>query len=518
MRSRAAWMMALALAWSVLGTPVPVRAQADYPNKTVTLVVPYPPGGGVDVLARVVAERLSGVLGHQVIVDNRVGGSGLVGTRTVIRSAPDGYTLFLGHTGSISINPVSMPTRLRSAQGLYRDRAVRLDAGRAARASVVRAQDHRRGGRVRKEGGRQAEHRYLGGRHRGYLSAELFKSITGVQATIVPYKGTAQLMNDLLGGHVPMRSACCRRRWAISRPVRSAASPCSTSSGSASCPISRPRMSRAAGFESVLHYGLLGPAGVPRPIVDKLNAAMKSVAMTDEVKKRINNEGGDPLTSTPGGICRRHRSGGAQVGRADQETQSQGGVMRVRPLPRRCSARSLFPAPLSPRTIPPGRSRWWCRSPRAAQRFPGAGGGGADEPHARPAGGGGEPRRGRRRHGRHPRGPRRPRPTATPSCSPTPARSRQPDALSQCRLRSAQGLRADRIDRCAAERADDPSIPADPLDRGAGRLRQGQSQQDQLRIRARHHRPHDHRTVREKRRLRDRPACPTRATAPRSAI
>src|SRR4029078_9690402 len=105
MRSRAAWVMALALAWSVLGTPVPVRAQADYPNKTVTLVVPYPPGGGVDVLARVVAEKLSGVLGHQVIVDNRVGGSGLVGTRTVIRSAPDGYTLFLGHTGSISINP-----------------------------------------------------------------------------------------------------------------------------------------------------------------------------------------------------------------------------------------------------------------------------------------------------------------------------------------------------------------------------------------------------------------------------
>src|SRR5262245_66627945 len=83
----------------------PVKAQ-DYPTKTVTLVVPYPPGGGVDVLARVVAERLSGALGHQVIVDNRVGGSGLVGTRATIRSAPDGYTLFFGHTGSISINPI----------------------------------------------------------------------------------------------------------------------------------------------------------------------------------------------------------------------------------------------------------------------------------------------------------------------------------------------------------------------------------------------------------------------------
>src|SRR4051794_10415202 len=106
MGSRAAGGMGLAaLVWSVLGLAVPASAQGDYPNKTVALVVPYPPGGGVDVLARVVAEKLSGVLGHQVIVDNRVGGSGLVGTRAVIRSAPDGYTLLLGHTGSISINP-----------------------------------------------------------------------------------------------------------------------------------------------------------------------------------------------------------------------------------------------------------------------------------------------------------------------------------------------------------------------------------------------------------------------------
>ena len=141
--------------------------RADYPNKTVTLVVPYPPGGGVDVLARVVAEKLSGVLGHQVIVDNRVGGSGLVGTRAVIRSAarrlhavPRPHRLDLDQPESLR------QLGLRSAQGLHRDRAVRLDAGRAARASVVRAQDHRRGGRVRQEGRRQAEHRHLGGRHR----------------------------------------------------------------------------------------------------------------------------------------------------------------------------------------------------------------------------------------------------------------------------------------------------------------------------------------------------------------
>src|SRR5262249_21397968 len=73
----------------------------DYPRRTVTLVVPYPPGGGVDAMARVVAEKLAGALGQQVVVDNRAGGSGLVGTRAFIKSPSDGYTLFLGHTGSI---------------------------------------------------------------------------------------------------------------------------------------------------------------------------------------------------------------------------------------------------------------------------------------------------------------------------------------------------------------------------------------------------------------------------------
>jgi len=81
----------------------------DYPTRTVTLIVPYPPGGGVDAMARVVAEKLAGALGQQVVVDNRAGGSGLIGTRVVIKSAPDGYTLFLGHTGSIAINPSSTP-------------------------------------------------------------------------------------------------------------------------------------------------------------------------------------------------------------------------------------------------------------------------------------------------------------------------------------------------------------------------------------------------------------------------
>ena len=295
----AAWILAFGLL--AAGAASPALAQGDYPNRTVTLVVPYPPGGGVDVLARVVAEKLSGVLGQQVIVDNRVGGSGLVGTRTVIRSAPDGYTLFLGHTGSISINPSLYshsgfdPRKDFTAIGLFASMPVALLAHPAFAPKTI--------GEVvafaKKEGGKMNIGTSAVGTG-GYLSAELFKSITGVEATIVPYKGTAQLMNDLLGGHVPVAfgvlppamgnlSAGTLRGIAILDKQRFSLLPDVPTSHESGLP----------GFESVLHYGLLGPAGLPKPIVDKLNAAMKAVAATDEVKKRINNEGGDAMTSTP---------------------------------------------------------------------------------------------------------------------------------------------------------------------------------------------------------------------------
>ena len=100
-----------------------IAAAADYPTRPITLVVPYPPGGGVDAMARVVAQKLSEAFKQQVVVDNRGGGGGTIGTRAVARAAPDGYTLLLGHTGTISINP-SLYVNLgyRPAQGLRADR------------------------------------------------------------------------------------------------------------------------------------------------------------------------------------------------------------------------------------------------------------------------------------------------------------------------------------------------------------------------------------------------------------
>jgi len=277
-------------------------AQAQsWPTRTISLVVPYPPGGGVDAMARVVAEKLSGALGQQVIVDNRAGGSGLVGTRAVARAAPDGYTLFLAHTGSISINPSLYanagfdPRRDFAPIGLIATMPVALLAHPSFPAKTI--------GDVVTIAKQEGAKLSIGTSAVGtgsYLSAELFKTLTNTDATIIPYKGTGQVMNDLLGGHVPIAfgvlppalgnlQAGSLRAIAVLSETRFSLLPDVPTANESGLP----------GFESVLHYGLLAPAGTPREIVERLNRELRALVTSEEVTKRIHAEGGDPLVSTP---------------------------------------------------------------------------------------------------------------------------------------------------------------------------------------------------------------------------
>jgi tripartite-type tricarboxylate transporter receptor subunit TctC len=292
---RAAVIAAVAMAF------FPVAQAQDYPTRTVSLVVPYPPGGGVDAMARVVAEKLGGLLGQQVVVDNRAGGSGLTGTRAFIKSPPDGYTLFLGHTGSISINPSLYananfdPRKDFAPIGLIASMPVALLAHPSFPAKTIVD--------VVTIAKREGDKFNIGTSAvgtGGYLSAELFKVITGIDAAIIPYKGTGQVMNDLLGNHVPIAfgvlppalgnlQAGTLRAIAVLSPTRFSLLPDVPTANESGLP----------GFESVLHYGLLAPVGTPRPIIDRLNAALRTLVETKEVKQRILAEGGDPLTSSP---------------------------------------------------------------------------------------------------------------------------------------------------------------------------------------------------------------------------
>ena len=288
----------LAFIFAVLASTVLAQ---DYPTRTVTLVVPYPPGGGVDAMARIVADKLSAALGQQVIVDNRGGGSGLVGTRAVIKSPADGYTLFLGHTGSISINPSLYanagfdPRKDFTAIGLIASMPVALIAHPSFPAKTV--------------GEAVALLKANPGKYNigtsavgtgGYLSAELFKSVTGVDAQIVPYKGTGGVMNDLLGGHVPLAFGVLPPALGnIQAGTLRAIAVLSSERFSLLPDVPTATESGLPGFESVLHYGVLGPAGMPRPIVEKLNTEINAGLNDPRIKSQFADLGSVtvPLTA-----------------------------------------------------------------------------------------------------------------------------------------------------------------------------------------------------------------------------
>jgi tripartite-type tricarboxylate transporter receptor subunit TctC len=275
-------------------------AAADYPARTINLVVPYPPGGGVDAMARVVAAKLTDALKQQVIVENRGGGGGTVGTRYVARAEPDGYTLLLGHTGTISINPslyVNLhidPRKEFAPIGLIASMPVALLAhpsfpAKTAAEFIALA---------KKEPGTLNLGTSAMGTG-GYMCAELFKSVAGVNVAVIPYKGTAPVMNDLLGGHVPIAfgvlppalgniQAGKLRAIAVTSLKRFSLLPDVPTFDESGLP----------GFEAVLHYGLLAPAGTPKPIIDRLSTELRKIAVFPEVQKQIQMEGGDALTST----------------------------------------------------------------------------------------------------------------------------------------------------------------------------------------------------------------------------
>jgi len=274
--------------------PRAAGAQA-YPSRPITLIVPYPPGGGVDAMGRLVAQKLSLALGQQFIIENRPGAGGVIGTRAAAKAAPDGYTLVM------MVSLISLPS---SGYDLNRDFA---PVGLIASTPIV-AMTHPSFpaksladviALAKKEPGKVT----LGTTPPptiNYIAAELFKSLSGAEMTIVSYRGTGPLTNDLVGGHVAIGfntippaigniEAGRLRAIAVAAPARTAALPDVPTAAESGLP----------GFEAVQYYGLSAPAGIPRPIVERLNRELRSMITSEEVTKRIVAEGGDPMPSTP---------------------------------------------------------------------------------------------------------------------------------------------------------------------------------------------------------------------------
>lgn len=285
---------------AIVFAAVSARA-ADYPARTVTLVVPYPPGGGVDAMARIIAQKLGEAFHQTFIVENRGGAGGTIGTRLAAHAKPDGYTLLLGHTGTVSINPslyskLGMDPRKDFAPiGLIASMPVALLAHPSFPAKTVADVI----ALAKKEPGKLNLGTSAMGTG-GYMCAELFKAEAGVNVAIIPYKGTAPVMTDLLGGQVPMAfgvlppalgnlKAGTLRAIAVTSRKRFSLLPDVPTFDESGMP----------GFEAVLHYGLLAPHGTPPEIIEKLSVELRKAVADPAVQKRIHFEGGDPLASTP---------------------------------------------------------------------------------------------------------------------------------------------------------------------------------------------------------------------------
>ena len=291
-----AWLAASALVAALIGAPLSQTRAQDYPTRQITLIVPYPPGGGVDLIGRLVAQRLSAALGQQVVVENRGGAGGMIGTRDLAKAAPDGYTLGVMLTGmSLSPNAGSDVHTEFSPIGLIASTPVLIVASPAfpakTLADVIAL--------AKKEPGKLSAGTPPAPTI-NFFAAKLFNLTAGVDITTVAYKGTGPLTNDVLGNQVPLGfdtipaavsnvKAGQLRAIAVTGATRSAALPDVPTAAESDLP----------GFDAVQYYGLTAPAGVPRAIVDRLNKELRTMLAADDFKKRLITVGDDPAPCTP---------------------------------------------------------------------------------------------------------------------------------------------------------------------------------------------------------------------------
>ena len=297
---RTTLLRAAALAAAFLAG-IACTSAADYPARPITLVVPYAAGGGNDVIARIVAERMSANLGQPIVIENRGGAGGTIATRQVAKAEPDGYSLLIA-TSSLAINPSLYPNIG------YDPRKDFAPVGLIASSSnvvlvhpLVPAKSIAELIALAKQEDGKLTFASTGTGSSVHLAAELFAGMAGVKLTHVPYKGSGPALNDLIGGHVSLMFSTMAsaaglvkdgskvRALAVTGATRSQLFPDLTTVAEAGLP----------GYEAVLHYGIVAPAGTPRPVVEKLNAVLNAALASDEVKQRLAIEGAEALPLSP---------------------------------------------------------------------------------------------------------------------------------------------------------------------------------------------------------------------------
>ena len=275
-------------------------AQA-YPARPVTFIVPFPPGGGTDISARTVAQKLSAKWSHPVVAENRAGAAGIVGANAAALAKPDGYTLLIVNVGVVSINPslyaklpYSPDTAFTPVSLICELPFVLMASTRFAPNSVKELVAYA------KANPDKVTYASSGSGGSPHLTAELFQIVTGTRMTHVPYKGGGPAMTDLMAGHVDLLFASVLegsghikagklKGLAVTHAKRNPALPDVPTIAEAG----------AAGGESGSWIALLAPAGTPKPVIDKLAADVKEAVESPDVREKLIAQGAVPQASTP---------------------------------------------------------------------------------------------------------------------------------------------------------------------------------------------------------------------------
>lgn len=301
LRGCAAALGGLALAGLGVMCAAPDATAQNYPHRPVTLIVPYAAGGGNDAMARAMTDRMGAVLGAEIIIENRGGAGGSIATRQVARAAPDGYTLGLGGTGTLAVDPTLYPNagydprRDFAPVGLIATSAMVVLVNPQVPAATL---DDLIALAKRQPGG--ISFASAGSGSGMHLGTELLAFMAGISMVHIPYRGTGPALTDLVGGHVAVYLSSLAPAIGLVRGGEVRALAVTSLTRSPAFP-EVPTVAEAAlpGFEAVLHYGIVAPAGTPPAVVDRLNAAMRTALASAEVRARLDTDGAEPLPSTP---------------------------------------------------------------------------------------------------------------------------------------------------------------------------------------------------------------------------
>ena len=281
--------------------PQLANAQADYPSRTIKIVVPFPPGGSTDIAARVIAERLSILWKQGVVVENRAGGGGSVGAELVARAPADGYTILMGVTGSHAIN-ISLNSKLKYHP--LRDFDAVTQVGTLPNVLVahpsVQANNLQELIALAKRDPGKLNYASLGNGTAAHLTFEMFKSLAGINVVHVPYPGSGPAINAMLAGDVhlmidglpsslPHINVGKMRALAVTSVMRSNALP----------KVPTIAESGFQGFSADAWNGLFVPKGTAQPIIDKIHSDVTAILKLQAVQERFGALGLNPIGSTP---------------------------------------------------------------------------------------------------------------------------------------------------------------------------------------------------------------------------